>query len=343
MTSDRAEKTVTASAPRPSDTHLEIPLTRLSQARPVKAGIALFSIVRNEQYFLPHFLSHYRALGVRHFVFLDDHSTDGTRALLLSQPDCEIFESELRFGEPFHGVPFHKAVKHVVPGQLLSDRWVLTVDADEFLLLPPAFQTIEEFCIDLDRQGLDHCRGLMIDFFPQHLSDIDRLGRHDDPFTAAPFFDALTQVDWPEGASMPANLSYHETVRVRLFHTLLQSDPDLLPQFRTYRYANLNKVPLLRWRPGVHAVGSHRINVPVSARNQLVLAHFKFYPGWRQVVKENLERAVHWNGAIEYRMLAAAGQRLSDTCVLGPVSRRYLGRQQLADMGLIFSARSTTN
>jgi len=42
------------------------------------SGCIVLSIVHNEMEFLPAFLRHYRHLDVAGFLFLDDHSTDGT-------------------------------------------------------------------------------------------------------------------------------------------------------------------------------------------------------------------------------------------------------------------------
>ena len=50
-------------------------------------SILAFSTVRNEIVRLPHFLAHYRKLGVNHFLFVDNDSDDGTTAFLAEQPD----------------------------------------------------------------------------------------------------------------------------------------------------------------------------------------------------------------------------------------------------------------
>ena len=58
----------------------------------------LFAVMRNEMYFLPAFLAHYRALGVKQFVIVDDASDDGTTQYLAAQPDCCSGMSEHRYG-----------------------------------------------------------------------------------------------------------------------------------------------------------------------------------------------------------------------------------------------------
>lgn len=64
------------------------------------SGFTLLSLLKNELYFLPAFLSHYRRLGVQRFVFLNDGSDDGSVEYLLDQPDTILVESDHSYGDP---------------------------------------------------------------------------------------------------------------------------------------------------------------------------------------------------------------------------------------------------
>ena len=55
--------------------------------------ILVFSTVRNEALRLPHFLDHYRKLGARHFLIVDNDSDDDTRAFLAAQPDVSLWRT----------------------------------------------------------------------------------------------------------------------------------------------------------------------------------------------------------------------------------------------------------
>ncbi|TIU27589.1 MAG: glycosyltransferase family 2 protein, partial [Mesorhizobium sp.] len=59
-----------------------------------KGEILCFVGLRNEATLLPHLLDHYRSFGVDRFFFLDNGSTDGTRELILAQPDSHCFHTE---------------------------------------------------------------------------------------------------------------------------------------------------------------------------------------------------------------------------------------------------------
>ena len=55
--------------------------------------VLCFVCLRNEAPRLPHFLAHHRALGVRHFLIVDNASTDGTADLLRDQPDVSLWQT----------------------------------------------------------------------------------------------------------------------------------------------------------------------------------------------------------------------------------------------------------
>ena len=111
----------------------------IKQASVSNTGPVLFSIIKNEDYFLPFFFNHYRRIGISNFLIYDDHSDEPTLDFLHAQADCTIVGSQARFGDDFgvdnFGVQRRLAsfLKEILPDTLLSGRWVLTADADEFL------------------------------------------------------------------------------------------------------------------------------------------------------------------------------------------------------------------
>ncbi|MEJ8561062.1 glycosyltransferase family 2 protein [Yoonia sp. GPGPB17] len=50
-------------------------------------------------HFLPPFLQHYRKLGVKRFVFVDDRSTHATAAFLAAQRDVIVLRSNNKYGD----------------------------------------------------------------------------------------------------------------------------------------------------------------------------------------------------------------------------------------------------
>ena len=55
--------------------------------------VLCFTVLRNEIDRLPHFLAHYRALGVNHFFVVVNLSDDGSFEYLLGQEDVSIWRT----------------------------------------------------------------------------------------------------------------------------------------------------------------------------------------------------------------------------------------------------------
>lgn len=316
---------------------VQVEFSRLGESNAGHPALTLFSVVRNEAYFLPHLLQHYRRLGVGDFLFLDDHSTDGTLEFLLAQPDCGVLKANLRFGESYGSKRFGVAVKTLLPRKLLQDRWVLTVDADEFLILPKPFADVDALTAALGRAGLKEARALMFDFFPPTLRSLEGASPQADPFSLCPFFDAWERTDWPDGAPQPVNLSNLDGVRPRMFAQLRRASRALEGFPESYRVPSMYKVPLVYWEANTEMLSPHHVNRPSSDRIRLGLAHFKFFPGYRERIAEAIASRAYWQDSIEYRFLEIAARELADWPLAGPRSRRFESADSLGEAGLVYS------
>ena len=91
----------------------------------------LICVVNNEMEKLPLFFSHYRKMGIKRFVMIDNMSTDGTYEFLLKQRDVDLYSAK----ETFRGY-----LKEGWINQALAIygyyHWYLVVDADELLVWP---------------------------------------------------------------------------------------------------------------------------------------------------------------------------------------------------------------
>jgi len=66
--------------------------------------VLLFCTLRDERIRLPYFLSYYRELGVDHFFFVDNGSSDGTAEYLAEQMDVTVFQSNEGYKRARFGV-----------------------------------------------------------------------------------------------------------------------------------------------------------------------------------------------------------------------------------------------
>ncbi|MEM9126291.1 MAG: glycosyltransferase family 2 protein, partial [Pseudomonadota bacterium] len=72
--------------------HLANRIDRTDQITP--QDILAVSVMRNEVARLPYFLEYYRALGVDHFLVVDNGSDDGTTEVLADQPDLSFWTTD---------------------------------------------------------------------------------------------------------------------------------------------------------------------------------------------------------------------------------------------------------
>ena len=306
-------------------------LNNVSLARPEHA---LFCRVKNEDYFLGHFLNHYRKLGVEHFYFADDQSDDGTREYLLAQPDCTVIEAEFSFSEEVEGMKGKDWVMRAVPERMIGDGWTISVDADEFMVLPEGYSTIGDLTRDLEKRGEISCVGVMVDFYPRTLGHrfVDRAL---DPFEAFPFFDVGPYFIWKQGEIHP--LPLHAGVRHRINEWMFERDGPKV--WKTYRPTMLHKVPLIQWGRGMLPNPKHRhsSDTPPYTGTQVALAHFKFYPDLDLKIREGLESKFYHGQSFYYRLLNHYLPLFEKRSLIGLPTRRYRGPEDLTRANLLFA------
>lgn len=286
---------------------------------PLRADeVAVVAVARNERLLMPHFLAHYRHLGVRRFVIADNLSTDGTRELLAQQPDVTLYSVDTPYRLSHYGVAWQLAML----AEHAQGRWALVVDIDEFLVWPGCEQeSLAARCERLQAAGHDAAWALMVDMYPQGPLDNADFTRGS-PFAEAPCFDAQPALPWRLGSGSYSNSpSFVSSVR----HRLLPGSP---PNHYTSQ-----KVPLVRYRPGLRwSEGLHYAAGVRRAPEPMFLAHFKYHRGFRAKVEEEVARKQHYNDAEEYRKYRALWAEARGMMFDPAVSRRYLDSHSFADI-----------
>lgn len=280
--------------------------------------VGVFAVARNERVLMPHFLAHYRALGVHRFTIADNLSCDGTREFLRAQPDVTLYSVDTPYRRSHYGVAWQQAMlaEHAL------GRWALVVDIDEFLVWPGCErETLAGRCAALEAAGHDAALALMIDMYPAgplDTADFERAA----PFAEAPCFDQRPVRPWRLGSGSYSNSpSWVSAAR----HRLLPGSP---PNHYTAQKVMLVRYqPFVRWSEGLHyAAGVRRAPEP------MFLAHFKYHRGFRAKVEEEVARRQHYNDAQEYRKYRALWAEARGIMYDPAVSRRYLDSTSFADI-----------
>lgn len=253
--------------------------------------VFVVSVMRNEMTMLPHFLKHYRDLGVECFLIADNCSDDGTREYLLEQPDVILFSTDTEYKDSHYGVAWQQAIL----GNFCLGRWALLADADE-LLIYPGYEKLPliEFLNEVEAESADSVRVGMIDMYPY--GDLDEADfSQQEPFIVAPWFDQQPLVPWHLGSGYYSNnLSHVSALRHRV-------DPNAEPNA-----FNSLKTALVRYRPWMHfSKGLHEATGVNVSTQRAWFAHFKYHAGFKAKVEAEVQRGQHFDNAREYRRYQA--------------------------------------
>lgn len=268
-------------------------------------GIWLFTLVKNEEYFLPFFFEHYKKLGVSNFVIYDDKSTDNTRDILESESSCSIIQSEYTFGQKVKAgnvlMPFNDVLKNSIHSAFFPNSWGIYVDCDEFMVLPENIDTLHELVYKLEAEKQYQVFAPMVDFYPEKLA-LRNYNRTLSPFEGCSYFDRGPVFRWLEDDKRALTIS---GIRLRLKVLMKESHPVEFSKINggTIFNGSSVKIPLIKHGNGILRQGAHYTNTVPSFDNQVALAHFKFYPDFDAKLKEALMKREYYGGSIEYQFL----------------------------------------
>ena len=250
--------------------HLRSVVDRTAAIR--RDDLLVFATIRNEAARLPWFLAHYRAMGINHFLIVDNGSDDGTVELLAAEPDVSLWSTGKSYRLSRFGLDWVSWLLF----RYGHGHWCLTVDADELLIYPyhdtRPLPALTEW---LDYSGIRVFPAMMLELYPRGPIDAQHYLPGQDPTEVLGWYDAgnytiarqdQTRALWIQGGP-----------RARMFFA-----------DRPRHAPTLSKLPLVRWNRrwvylnSTHALLPRRLN---EAYDQLggekisgLLLHTKFLP-----------------------------------------------------------------
>ncbi|MEM8582449.1 MAG: glycosyltransferase family 2 protein, partial [Pseudomonadota bacterium] len=219
-----------------------------------ETGVLCFACMRNEAERVPFWLAHYRALGVTHFLVVDNGSTDETASLLADAPDVSVWRTSTSYKSARFGMDWLM----VLLARYGQNRWCLTVDADELLIYPDsAGRPLGALTETLDRRGIRSFGAMMVELYPKGPVGEAVYLPGQDPT------EVLGWLDPPPYRTVPQphlHATLHQGgVRDRMFFA---NAPKRAP--------TLNKIPLVRWHwrwaylNSTHSLLPRRLNAVFS-------------------------------------------------------------------------------
>ncbi|WP_281930303.1 glycosyltransferase family 2 protein [Roseibium album] len=334
-------------------------------------GVVAVVLAYNEALRFPHFLQHYRQLGVAQFVVVDNNSADGTRALL---SDCDDV-SVIRTDRPYRD---HKSDwRQLICERYLEDRWVIFPDVDELFVYPGwPDRSIIDLVHYLDAGQYQALFCPMVDMYPKGaLADL-KYAEGDNFIDACPYFDGTGYRYCPlkgshrkryktpsrqvfggtrerlfhQDAKRPS--TYFERALLKHFFSMRSNAPEtsigrladhlvfkLVKDALPYTAAIQSKIPLIKWRGDFKFSGGvHGIDKQIRVASDWgALLHFKYLDDFQSKVAEAIDRKQHTANAGHYLDYNTQMARLMEEGLYAECSVKFTGTDSLMACGLMRS------
>ena len=290
--------------------------------------IILFCCLRNEQFRMPFFARYYRDIGVKHFIVVDNGSTDSFPEWAAKQPDFSVWRTTASYRDSHFGMLWLNDLLR----RYGTGHWCVVVDPDEFLVYPyMETRSLKALAGYLEEEKRHCLHVVLLDAYSDKDIEETILKEGADPFTVCPFFDSDGYIQvpgWGEGIWIRGG------PRLRVHNS---QKPDWAPA--------LNKIPFIKWRAHFHyRLSTHdawpfylnKAHSPGEVSPTGALFHFKFIGSLIGKAEEEMKRSEHYADSREYKRYLEKKK----ACFYEPtLSVCYENPQQLNDLGLMSAGR----
>lgn len=214
----------------------------------------LICLERNDLTRIKELVKHYRTIGVKHMVMLDNGSTDGSLEWLKEQDDVDLYSVHQGYT-----TILREAWINRILSKYGYDRWYIVVDSDEFLTYKGMerrdISEIIEYCKE---RGFNTIRGILLDMYAK-----DEIFSQEDIIN---FREHCRYLDSDSYYEVPSR--YFRVIKGGFRERVLRVD------------AVLTKYPLFYFEKGILEVSSH-YRYPFYDQNLKVsclfgILHYKF-------------------------------------------------------------------
>ncbi len=274
--------------------------------------------VRNGAFYIPCFLEHHRRLGIRHFLVLDNGSTDGTIELLREQPDVTLYRTAVPYRT------YENLMKRYMVRKHSKDKWNVFVDIDELFDYPASDRlALPDLLAYLEHHGYTALVVQMLDMFSaEPLAQSP--AKTDDLQSTFPYFDVSDISKRPyEFDDRPGSTleSHHGGIRRTVFGS----------------ENGLTKVPLIFLDDEIETfVGWHHVRKAHFADVTAVLLHYPFNRSFYEKAEEAARSGRYGLGAShEYRAYWSVLADHPDLSLHRPTAQTFVDVDQLVQLGFL--------
>jgi hypothetical protein len=312
-------------ADRPRAGLLPLRVHHVHGPRPIRRDrrdLLAITTVRNGAFYIPSFLEHHRRLGIRHFLMLDNGSTDGTIELLCDQSDVTLYRTAVPYRTHENLMKRYMVRKHS------KGKWNLFVDIDELFDYPASDRLdLLDLLGYLEHHGYTGLVAQMLDMFsaeplagtPAATADLRSTFRY---FDVSDISRRPYEFDDRPGSKLE---SHHGGIRRTVFGS----------------ENSLTKAPLIFYDGEIETfVSWHHVRNARLADITALLLHYPFNRTFYEKAEEAARSGRYGIGAShEYR---AYWSVLADDPNLSlhlPTAQEFVDIDQLVDLGFLLVSR----
>lgn len=225
-------------------------------------------------------VEYHRSIGITHFAYIDNMSTDGTFEWLLNQNDVSLF----RVDEKYNGT-VRNAWRRQVTDMLGYDKWYLILDSDEFFTYPGIeSHPLHEYIKYMEQENIHSTLAFMLDMYAE---------------------DALFKLSSGSGDDFRKELCFFDTDTYKMHRTRQEWVIKGGPRSRLFSTGNrLTKHPLIKLTKST-LIQTHS-NLPRSLNFDsslpiAVLLHYKFLPYDASIYEDRMNAGVYANSSGAYK------------------------------------------
>lgn len=250
--------------------------------------LVVVCLVRDGRPYLKSFVEHYFSLDVKHIVFLDNGSSDGTVEALKSYQNVTILQTDLSFKE--HQWP----LRQYLVTRFGRGRWVLCVDIDELFDYPYSdVIRLSSFLRYLTEKSYTAVVAQMLDMFPERTT-LRNAATEDEPLKELHRFYDISNITAQDYSRRYSNTLASEEIKVYwdgIRNTIFKNSAHLTKHPLMFLDDQLRPID-----PTVHWVRRARV-----ADITCVLFHYKFIGDFYERTVRAVEEENYTNNSVKYK------------------------------------------
>ncbi len=286
-----------------------------------KDELAVVCLVKNAEYYINSFISHYFDLGVKHIFFLDNGSTDNTIEFIKQYDNVTIFSSSLSFKK------YKLKMKRFLVNNMPEGRWVLCADIDEFFDFPYSDKiSLAGFLEYLNQDNYNAVALQMLDMFSDKSLSHVSIIPGEDLRNSFPFYDI-------------------SAIRKRAYHgNIMRHCDGVHSQVFGINKINLTKTCLILRDGKIKPfINSHEMRNEKPADVSGVLYHYKFIHHFEKKAAEAVKEKNYYKNSSHYRKYFDVARKNRDMIIKLPTAKRLRSTNDLIDAGFIVVSEKYLN